>query len=155
MLFRNIMVPFDGSSLSKHAFKFALDMAKKYQSKLTIVTCIGDYDSGSWYVDNRIAYLDFKRQYKAAKLEHKRLEDITKKSNVPFSSTVLQTPKIANTLANYAKSRKIDLIVMGSHGRTGWSKVILGSVSNGVLHTARCPILVVKNSSQNSPASQK
>lgn len=144
MLFRNIMVPYDGSRLSKHAFKVALDLAKKYDSKLTVVTCIGKYYSGFWYVDNRLAALDFKRQYKAVKTELEELEDLSKKSNVSISTRILDTAKITNTLASYAKSQKIDLIVMGSHGRTGLSKMVLGSVANGVLQTVGCPILVVK-----------
>lgn len=144
MLFRNIMVPYDGSRLSKNAFRIALDMAKKYDSKLTVVTCIGKYYSGFWYVDNRLATLDFKRQYKAVKTELGELEDVAKKSNVSISTTILDAAKIAGTLASYAKSQKIDLVVMGSHGRTGLSKMVLGSVANGVLQTVKCPVLIVK-----------
>ncbi len=45
---------------------------------------------------------------------------------------------------SFAKSEKFDLIVMGTHGRTGWSKLIIGSVANGIIQTANCPALVVK-----------
>lgn len=144
MLFRNIMVPYDGSPFSKHAFKIALNMAKKYNSKLTVVTCIGKYYQGFWIYDNRLADLDFKRQYKGAKEEHKKLADIASKSNIEINSTLLQGAKIAEVLAKFAKSEKIDLIVMGSCGRTGLTKALLGSVASGILHLVRCPVLIVK-----------
>jgi len=47
MLFKNILVPHDGSGHSKHAFKVALDMAKKYNSKISLVTVM-DTSSGYW-----------------------------------------------------------------------------------------------------------
>ena len=144
MLFRNIMVPYDGSNCSRHAFKIALNMAKKYNSELTVVTCIGKYYQGFWIHDNRLADMDFKRQYKGAKEAHKKLIEMAGRSNVEINSTVLQGAKIADVLSKFAKSEKIDLIVMGSHGRTGLTKALLGSVANGILQLVRCPVLVVK-----------
>ncbi len=47
MLFKNILVPYDGSSHSKHAFKVALDIAKKYNSKISIITVL-DMSPGYW-----------------------------------------------------------------------------------------------------------
>ena len=47
-------------------------------------------------------------------------------------------------IVTFAKTKKIDLIVMGSHGKTGFDKLMLGSVANGVVQRARCPILIVK-----------
>ena len=49
-----------------------------------------------------------------------------------------------NDIVTYAKSRKHDLIVIGSHGRGGFDKVLLGSVANGVSQKVRCPVLIVK-----------
>jgi len=144
MLFRNIMVPYDGSKLARHAFKVALEMAGTHRSKITVVTCIGKYYSGSWYVDSRIADQDFKRQYKAAKAEHLELEKMAEESGIQFGSKIIQESKTAKGLSDYAKEQKIDLIAMGSHGRTGWSKMILGSVASGVLQTVKCPVLIVR-----------
>ena len=47
-------------------------------------------------------------------------------------------------LLAFAKSRKHDLIVIGSHGRSGFDKVLLGSVANGVSQKTRCPVLIIK-----------
>ncbi|MEM2160177.1 MAG: universal stress protein [Candidatus Nitrosotenuis sp.] len=67
-----------------------------------------------------------------------------KKSNITLNSTILESTQIVKTIVNYAKSHNSDLIVMGSHGRSGLDKLILGSVANGVLQRANCPVLVVK-----------
>ncbi len=144
MNFKNILTPYDGSNLSNQAFKTALDLAKKYDSKITVIICIDIHYSGTWYLDNRISDQNFKRLYKAAKVEIGKLESEAKKFNISFSSAILESAQIVKTITNYAKSNNSDLIVMGSHGRSGLDKLILGSVANGVLQRANCPILVIK-----------
>ena len=94
MLFKNILVPYDGSSHSKHAFKVSLDMAKK--------------------------------------------------AKVSFRSEVIESHSTTKTIVSYSKSKKIDLIVMGAQGITGWDKFIMGSVSDGVVHRVKCPVLIVR-----------
>ncbi|WP_250634641.1 universal stress protein [Candidatus Nitrosopumilus salaria] len=54
MLFQNVLVPWDGSKHSNHAFKIALDMAKKYNSKINVVSCLSHADTGSSYLDSGI-----------------------------------------------------------------------------------------------------
>ena len=56
----------------------------------------------------------------------------------------MKSTSVVRDITTYAKSRKIDLIVMGSHGRTGVDKLILGSVANGVTQKASCPVLIIK-----------
>ena len=102
------------------------------------------YYTGSWYVDNRIADVEFNRQYKVIQKEFKKLELRAKKSKVSFSSTVIDSPQTVKALINYAKNKKFDLVVMGSHGRTGWDKLILGSIANGVANRVHCPVMLVK-----------
>lgn len=50
----------------------------------------------------------------------------------------------ADEILQFAKQEEIDLIVMGSHGRTGLSRLLMGSVADAVMRKASCPILVVK-----------
>jgi nucleotide-binding universal stress UspA family protein len=51
----------------------------------------------------------------------------------------------ANTIVNYDGEERIDLIVMGTHGRTGVSHLLMGSVAERVVRTAPCPVLTVRN----------
>ena len=144
MMFTNILVPFDLSNQSIHAFKTALNIAKKFNSKITLLTCLeGDawhhkfYDSKA---DNEI----IKKQKKATLAQIAKIEPLAKKDNIVIKSQIIRSTSVVKDIINYAKSRKMDLIVMGSHSRTGVDKIILGSVANGVTQKARCPVLMMK-----------
>lgn len=144
MLFQNILVPFDLSSKSLHAFKIALDMAKKYNSKITLLTCI---QVDAWhhkFYDSRAENELLKKQKKTILPHVEKLEALANKSSIPIKSQILRSVSVVKDITTYAKSRKFDLIVMGSHGRTGMDKLILGSVANGVIQKSSCPVLIIK-----------
>ena len=73
-----------------------------------------------------------------------RLEDMATKVGVSIKLQILKSTSVVNDIIKFSKSRKIDLIVMSSHGRTGIDKLILGSVANGVVQKTRCPVLLIK-----------
>jgi nucleotide-binding universal stress UspA family protein len=144
MLFKNILVPFDLSSPSNRAFKVALDLAQKYDSKITLITCIeGDAWHHKFY-DARADMELLKKQSKVAKKHMEKLEATANKVGVNLKLQILKSTSVVKDITTFAKSRKMDLIVMSSHGRTGLDKVILGSVANGVVQRTRCPVLLIK-----------
>ena len=143
-MFQNILVPFDLSNQSTRAFKVSLDVAKKYQSRITLLTCLeGDawhhkyYDAGA---DKEL----IKKQSKATKKHLEKLESFAKKNNIIIKSQIITSKSVVNDIVTFAKSRKHDLIVIGSHGRSGFDKILLGSIANGVSQKTRCPVLIVK-----------
>ncbi len=142
MLFKNILVPHDGSGHSKHAFKVALDMAKKYNSKISLVTVL-DTSSGYWghstLWDAAIGGANT-----LVTKEFESFESAAKKAKISFHSEIIESKSVTKTIVSYSKSQKIDLIVMAAHGITGWDKLILGSVTDGVIHRVRCPVLIVR-----------
>ena len=143
-MFKNILVPFDLSKQATKAYKTALDVAKKYDSKVTLLTCV---EASAWhhkYYDARAENALLKQQSKATKRYIEELEAVANKNGVSMKTQVIKSKSIVNDIVNYAKSRKYDLIVMGSHGRSGFDKLLLGSVANGVSQKAKCPILIVK-----------
>jgi len=142
MLFKNILVPYDGSSHSKHAFKVALDMAKKYNSKLSMVTVL-DTSSGYWG-HSTIWDKAMSGAKNLATKEFDSFKSAAKKVQVSFHSEIIESHSITKTIVSYSKSKKIDLIVMGAHGITGWDKLILGSVTDSVAHRVKCPVLIVR-----------
>jgi nucleotide-binding universal stress UspA family protein len=144
MLFKNILVPSDLSNKSFHAFKIALDMAKKYDSKITILTCIQVDTWHHKFYDSRADAELLKNQKKTITPYIEKLEKIANKSNISIKSQILRSVSVVKDITTYAKSHKFDLIVMGSHGRTGMDKLILGSVANGVLQKSSCPVLIIK-----------
>lgn len=143
-MFSNILVPFDLSNQSIRAFKTALDIAKKYNSKITVLTCLeGDAWHHKFY-DSRADNELIKKQKQVALSHIAKLESIAKKSNISLKSQILKSTSVVKDIITFSKSRKFDLIVMGSHGRTGVDKLILGSIANGITQKASCPVLIVK-----------
>lgn len=146
MIFKNILVPYDGSKYSLHAFKTALDMAEKYDSKITILACLlKPVYRGVWYYDSRYTKAILKKEEKVAKQNITKLvDDVKKKIDKSINVKIIPTVSITDKIVTFVKTNKIDLIVMGSHGRTGFDKLLLGSVANGVSQKAKCPILIIK-----------
>ena len=143
-MFKNILVPFDLSVQSTRCFKIALDLAKNYNSKITLLTCL---EGDAWhhkYYDARADSELIKKQKKVTKEHLEKLESLADKNNVSVKSQILTSKSVVNDIVTFAKSRKYDLIVIGSHGRTGFDKLLLGSVANGVSQKSTCPILIVK-----------
>ncbi len=143
MTFKNIMVPYDGSSCSNKAFKISLELAKKHRTSIRIVTCI-QATQKIWLMDVGYDNSVFIKHKTAAKKDLLKLEVIAKNEGIKSSSTIIVAQSIVKPLLSFAKSRKIDLIVMGSHGRTGLDKLFLGSIANGVLNRAHCPVLIIR-----------
>ncbi len=137
------MVPYDGSSCSNKAFKISLELAKKHRASIRIVTCI-QATQKIWLMDVGYDNSVFIKHKTAAKKDLLKLEVIAKNKGIKSSSTIIVAQSIVKPLLSFAKSRKIDLIVMGSHGRTGLDKLFLGSIANGVLNRAHCPVLIIR-----------
>ena len=144
MLFRNIMVPYDGSKNSSRAFKVAIDLAKKYNSKITGITCIDVIYRGQWYYDSDYYAVKIKKQKEIVRKSVVNLEKAAKKEGIGFAFEIFQSRSVVEKIITFAKTKKIDLIVMGSHGRTGFDKLLLGSVANGVVQRVKCHVMIVR-----------
>jgi len=144
MSFKNILVPYDASSYSERAFKNALEIAEKDNSKITVVTVIEGVYAATIGFTLKTNPEIIQKQIKAAEKFITKLKLASRKKGVSFSFKIIQGSAIVKTLINFTKSGKFDLVVMGSHGRTGFSKFVLGSVANGIAQHAKCPVLIVK-----------
>lgn len=140
----NILVPFDGSPYSIKAFNVALDIAKKHGAKINVMTCLEKANLGAWYINKNFNKKIIKDARKFATGFLLKLEKKAKDAGVLFSFQIPETKSISTQIVTFANSKKIDLIVIGSHGRTGFSQFLLGSVSNNVSQSARCPVLIIK-----------
>lgn len=144
MAITKILVPVDGSSHSLKAFRTALDIAKNKNAKIHVLTCLEKEDVGAWYIDKRTNKKIMSNAKKFAKEFILKLEKPASNANVPISFNVLETKSASNQIVVFSNSHKIDLIVIGSHGRSGFNKFLLGSVSNKVSQMAKCPVMIIK-----------
>ena len=143
-MFQNILVPVDLSNQSTRAFKVALDVAKKYNSEITILTCLESDAQHHIYYESRASFQQIKKQNKIVKEHFEKLETLAEKNNISIKSKILTSGSAVNNIVTFAKSKKYNLVVIGSHGRTGFNKWLLGSVANGVSQKINCPVLIVK-----------
>lgn len=137
------MVPYDKSEAANRAFEYALDLAKKYNSSISIVSCISlqvptDPYFGSAYIETT------KILREDAVNSISKLEPRLREANIKFKTDVLETISITESLTSYAESHDVDLIIIGSRGLGGFKKLLLGSVASGVSQHSKCPVLIVK-----------
>ena len=137
------MVPYDKSEPANRAFEYALDLAKKYNSSISIISCVSlqvptDPYFGTAYVETT------KLLREDAVNSISKLEPRLKESNISFKTEVLDVISITESLISYAESHNVDLIIIGSRGLGGFKKLLLGSVASGVSQHSKCPVLIVK-----------
>ena len=144
-MFKHILVPEDGSETSLQAVSKAAELAKAFNSEVTAVYVLDPYPFtgvGADFAYGQAQYLS------AATAEaNKALEDVTermKDTGVTVKTLVGEGHAIHEGIVRVGENVGADLIVMGSHGRRGLEKLVLGSVAQRVLQTAKVPVLVVR-----------
>lgn len=144
-MFKHILVPVDGSETSLQAVSKAAELAKAFNSEVTAVYVLDPYPFtgvGADFAYGQAQYLS------AATAEaNKALEDVTermKDTGVTVKTLVGEGHAIHEGIVRVGENVGADLIVMGSHGRRGLEKLVLGSVAQRVLQAAKVPVLVVR-----------
>jgi nucleotide-binding universal stress UspA family protein len=145
-----IVVPIDGSKNSMEAADYAVKMAEKYGSELSVVHVINIDQYLQAFGLYRLSYPDqIKKKIDVGKVDAQEwFTEVTmnaEQKKVRVKTEVIDSPlSVVAAIVNYAESEKADLIVIGTRGHSGISKLLLGSVASGVVTYAPCPVLVVK-----------
>ena len=146
--FKNILVPLDGSEYSIKALEYASIMAKGFSSKLTALYVVPSSIRYDLFLNKENAEIDspFNQIIQVSYIEaQKWLKDITKKRDREIvTEVIIAEESIVSEIIEFAEREKIDLIIMGTRGRTGFKKIFLGSVASGVVNFAHCPVLVIR-----------
>ncbi len=142
-MIKHIMVPYDQSEPANRAVDVAIDLAKKYNSEISIIACVVpqipmDPTFATSYAETLL--LIKKNAADAVSVLEFRIKDL----KLPVKTAVLEGVSITDELLSYAESHNVDLIVMGSRGLGGFKKLLLGSVASGVSQHSKCPVLIVK-----------
>jgi nucleotide-binding universal stress UspA family protein len=142
---RRVMHPTDFSRASSAAFKRAVEMAKSNRAELLLVHVISPAMPlvGDGYVPPQV-YEDMEAAARAYAQKHlQALITKAKKAGARVKGLLLEG-LAHERIAQAARSRKADVVVIGTHGRTGFAKLFLGSVASRVLAISPCPILTVR-----------
>jgi len=140
MTAQHVLVPIDFSANADHALDYAIRLAHTLQARLTLLHVIEPLAIGSvetlpytYLQDLEAKITDIMADYHARVTAAGLQSDFTIVHGVPFH-VIIETARTAHA----------DLIIMGTHGRTGLPHVLLGSVAERVVRLAPCPVLVVR-----------
>lgn len=143
---RRIVHPTDFSKASAAAFDKAVELAKSNGAQLTLVHVLAGPPpmiAGDGYITPKV-YDDLDRSQRAyAAKEMGRLVAKAKRAGAKTTS-VVRDGIASEQIVRAARSPKADMIVIGTHGRTGLAKLFLGSVAGRVVSTATCPVMTVR-----------
>jgi nucleotide-binding universal stress UspA family protein len=146
-----ILVPVDFSSHSDRAFRYALRLASRFGASVELIHVVDNpIASGTWtaeevYVPDLLEMLD--RLLREAERRLATLKFAAAGDGVSVETRVL-TGQPAHTIVEHAETGGFDLVVMGTHGRTGVSHLFVGSVAERVVRRAPCPVLTVRDTTR-------
>jgi nucleotide-binding universal stress UspA family protein len=156
-LFRKILVAMDGSESSQRAAQVALELAEKLKAELIVLHGVSPpasyYRSALASPGGIIPPSSSQHEIDAYYAYAKRValeivgetESKAKKRGIPVKIEIPEAvSSVVETIINHAAKESIDLIVVGSRGLGGFKKMLIGSVSSGVISHAPCPVLVVR-----------
>ncbi len=138
---RNIVVPVDFSDCSLAGLKYALWFAKRFGAKITVLHVITPI-----VAPDATAMYDISKYMEATHADAEEImrRFVRKAARGPFSGRIAVVTGFATRrICTFAQEMKADLIVTATHGRTGFSHVLIGSTAESVVRHAHCPVLVV------------
>lgn len=144
--YRRILVPLDGSELAEEAIDPALILARALEAELYLLRVTQSAHAMMETVSMAEVF-DQIHEQEVAEAESYLQQ---KYGNLPndhvFFEVLTAANSVADTIIDYTATHRIDLIVMSSHGRTGWRRLVYGSVAEKVLRGACCATLIVRSS---------
>jgi universal stress protein A len=143
MVITRILVPTDFSPHAEAAFRYALELAKPFHASVHLVAVVEDpVGAGMWSAEVHTAEIAG-LQVNLARDTEQRL-----RASVPADAGTVTTEvrlgNAAKQILEAAQAEGVDLIVMGTHGRTGIAHVVMGSVAEKIVRLAPCPVLTLR-----------
>jgi nucleotide-binding universal stress UspA family protein len=156
-MFKKILVPTDISENSRQAFRCAIDLAEKHNAEIYVLSVVNiGYLEEAGKIESNRFHLPHSYIENLMKERTRETDEFIKKNSE--NKKVLKIERYIRKgyplteIIGMAKEKEVDLIVMGCHGRTGLSHVLMGSVAEKVVRKAPCPVLTVKPKGYKSKA---
>lgn len=144
-MFQRILLATDGSAASENAARLAVDLAKVHGARVTALYVVDPYPYLGIGESNPLGY----QAYMSAALQHaadahNKVLGLCEQSGVSFQPRLVEDAAAAAGILQTARDVEADLIVVGSHGRTGIARLMLGSVASKVVAESPVPVLVAR-----------
>ena len=147
-MYKKILVTTDGSPLANKGIKSAIELAKSLDAELIALKVIPrylqTYFEGSIPLDNAQIMMLEKQWEDEANAVLAKVQKQGEKGGVEISTAIVKANIISEAIVAFALKRKVDLVVMTSHGRNGIKRLILGSETTQVLTHSHVPVLVLR-----------
>ena len=139
--FSKVLVAVDGSEYSMNAAEYAISITKAYRSQLIALHVVTS--------DVSTIASTFSPQMEEIKKNAQEFFDKMRRkgntsSDIPLRTELIASSSVVGGIIDFAEKENIDLIVVGTRGRSGLKRLLLGSVASGVVNYAHCPVMIVK-----------
>lgn len=141
MVFQKILVALDGSEHSKRALEAAIEIGKGLKSKLVLLAVYSVTAAPAVGPESAMVAIEYYREFGEKILAEAEEKVRSEKIEV---ETDLEEGNAADVIVKKSMEGKFDMIVMGARGLSTIKKIFVGSVSEGVVRNAPCPVLIVK-----------
>ena len=145
IVIKNILVATDFSDVSAAALSYGRTLAEQFAATLRLVHVVEDVSTMSFTADGFVTLMP-ELQKELQEAAHTQLQAALAQGQWrgprPLASVITSNARAA-AIIDFAKNAHVDLIVIGTHGRGGMSRLLLGSVAERVVRTAPCPVLTV------------
>ena len=139
-----ILVAIDGSKESINAARHALGLAKKDRAQLIVMTAMRLPSLYGWSPAES-PYTWQKKYARERKKWFEEIERLAKENKVKVQTEIVEsTMPTQGAIVKYAEENKVDAIVVGTRGMSGFAKQLLGSIALGVVTYAHCTVIVVR-----------
>ncbi len=140
-MYRHILIPTDGSDLAEHGVVHGLALAKSLGAKVSVIFVVEPFSEMTGRFLEAVArYAELRKEQATSALD--RAANAAKEAGVSCETIQVENGQPHQAIITAAEDRGCDLIVMSSHGRSGLSIVLVGSVTNKLLAHAKTPVLV-------------
>ena len=138
-MYDRILFPTDGSKGAEKAVEHALSLAEKYDAELYVLNVVDIRSQSTADVWNNV----LGELEEAGREITEEIVESAKDESIEVNSEVIKGIP-SKEIVSYAEENDVDLIVMGTHGRTGLDRVLMGSVAEKVVRTADSPVMTVR-----------
>lgn len=144
-MYQHILVPVDGSATSERAIEEALRLGQQQGAQLEFVHVLADIRLME--ANSYINYAEMKETMKnSGRKILAKAQTVVQEAGIAADTKLLEAngDRIANVIIEEARRWPADIIVIGTHGRSGISRVLFGSVAEGVVRTSHIPVLLIR-----------
>ena len=141
--FEHILIPYNGTSGSKKAFKKAVALAQLTSAKITILTCLEERPTFGFFKTKK-SQQEYEKERKFVEKQHLELEKFAKKQNILFNSKTVKNGLASMKILEFANQHDVDLVIMTKTKlSSNYEKLHYQSTIENVFRNAHCPILIL------------